>query len=156
MESFGMSHPIDQIDNSATMPLQMEHDGQMSSGRSQGDVHLGNSESQARRALPNSLIASHRGPVTLLRLSRPAKRNALDDATIAGIESFFSDPPEQTRAITLHGEGKQFSADVDLSSVTDTRALASVRFSLAQDFYHEKFLPSGAVTAIGEIHRQVA
>jgi hypothetical protein len=28
--------------------------------------------------------------------------------------------------------------------------------SLAQDFYHEKFSPSGAVTAIGEIHRQVA
>jgi hypothetical protein len=93
MESFGMSHPIDQTDNSRTKPLQMEHDGQMSSGRSQGDVRLENCDSQARRVLPNSLIASHRGPVTLLRLSCPAKRNALDAATIAGIESFFSDPP---------------------------------------------------------------
>ncbi len=88
-----MSHLIDQLDNSRTKPLQMEHDGQMSSGRSQSDVRLENCESRARRVLANSLIANQRGPVTLLRLSRPAKRNALDDATIAGIESFFGDPP---------------------------------------------------------------
>ena len=93
MESFDMSHPIDQIENSRTKPLQMEHDGQMSSGRSQSDVPLENWESQAGPVLPNSLIASQRGPLTLLRLSCPAKRNALDDATIAGIESFFSEPP---------------------------------------------------------------
>ncbi len=111
-----MSHPIDQIDDARTKPLQIENDGQTSSDH-------------ARRALPNSLIASQRGPVTLLRLSRPAKRNAMDDATIAGIESFFSDPPEQTRAIVLHGEGKHFSAGVDLSAVIDVSALASVRRS---------------------------
>jgi hypothetical protein len=129
MESFDMSHPIDQIDNSATMPLQMEHDGQMRPDRSQSDGPLENWESQAGQVLPNSLIANQRGPVTLLRLSRPAKRNALDDATIAGIEAFFSDPPEETRAIILHAEGKHFSAGVDLSSVTDTRAPTSVRRS---------------------------
>ena len=88
-----MSHPIDQIDKVRTKPLQIENDGQKSSGQSQGDVRLEYCESPARRVLPNSLIASQRGPVTLLRLSRPAKRNALDDATIAGIESFFRDRP---------------------------------------------------------------
>jgi hypothetical protein len=40
MERFGMSHPIDQIDNPHTKPLQMEHGGQKSSGRSQSDVPL--------------------------------------------------------------------------------------------------------------------
>src|SRR5258707_9673105 len=122
MGSFGMFHPIDQIENSRTKPLQMEHDGQMSSGRSQSDVRLENCESRARRVLANSLIANQRGPVTLLRLSRPAKRNALDDATIAGIESFFGDPPEETRAIILHGEGKHFSAGADLSAFADISA----------------------------------
>src|SRR6267142_5556465 len=102
MKSFDMSHPIDQIDNSRTRPLQMEHDGQMRPDRSQSDAPLENWEGQAGQVLPNSLIANQRGPVTLLRLSRPAKRNALDDATIAGIEAFFSDPPEETRAIILH------------------------------------------------------
>jgi hypothetical protein len=33
-----MSHPIDQIDHSRTKLLRMEHDGQMSSGRSQIDA----------------------------------------------------------------------------------------------------------------------
>ena len=93
MERFDMSRPMDQIDNSSTKPLQTEHHGQMSSRRSQSDVRLENCESQARRDLPTSLTASQHGPVTLLRLSRPAKRNALDDATIAGIESFFRDRP---------------------------------------------------------------
>ena len=85
---------IDQRDTSRTKPLQVEHGGQMSSGRSKNDVRPENCESQAKRILPNSLIASQRGPLTLLRLSCPAKRNALDDTTMAGIESFFSDPPE--------------------------------------------------------------
>jgi len=66
-----MSRPIDQIDNSRTKPLLMEHDGQMSSDRSQSDVRL--DETQARQILPNSLIANQRGRVTLLRLSRPPK-----------------------------------------------------------------------------------
>jgi hypothetical protein len=93
MGSFDTSRPIDQIDNSRTKPFQMEHDRQMSSGRSKSDVRLENCVRQTRRILPNTLIASQRGPVTPLRLSRPVKRNALDDATIAGTESFFSDPP---------------------------------------------------------------
>ena len=37
-KSFDMSHPTDQIDNSRTKQLQMEHDGKMSSDRSQSDV----------------------------------------------------------------------------------------------------------------------
>jgi len=58
MESFDMWHPIDRIDKVRTKPLQIENDGQMSSGRSQTDASMENSESQARRVLPNSLIAS--------------------------------------------------------------------------------------------------
>ena len=77
----------------------------MSSYQSQSDVRPEGCESRARRVLPDSLIASQRGSVTLLRRSRAAKRNAQDDPTIAGIESFFSDPPKETRAIVLHGEG---------------------------------------------------
>jgi hypothetical protein len=51
----------------------MEHDGQMSSDRSHGDVRLENCDPEARRILPNSLIANQHGRVTLLRLSRPPK-----------------------------------------------------------------------------------
>jgi enoyl-CoA hydratase/carnithine racemase len=124
MERLAMSHPLDQIDHS---PLQMARDGQESSGRSQNGG--GTISGEARRVLPNSLIASQRGPITLLRLSRPAKRNALDGTTIAGIETFFSDPPAETRAVVLHGEGTHFSAGADLSAFTDTGAQARILFS---------------------------
>jgi hypothetical protein len=55
-----MSRPPDQLDNSHTKPLQMEHHEQISSDRSQTDGRPENSESQARQFLPNSLIASQR------------------------------------------------------------------------------------------------
>ena len=55
-----MSRPTDQLDNSHTKPLQMEHHEQISSDRSQTDGRPENSESQARQFLPNSLIASQR------------------------------------------------------------------------------------------------
>jgi hypothetical protein len=55
-----MSRSTDQLDNSHTKPLQMEHHEHISSDRSQTDGRPGNSESQARQFLPNSLIASQR------------------------------------------------------------------------------------------------
>jgi hypothetical protein len=104
-----MFHPIDQLDNTRTKPLQMEHDGQMSSDRSHGDVRLENCETQARWILPNSLIANQRGRVTLLRLSRPPKEMP---STIRRSPASTSSAirRSKTRAVILHGEGKHFLA----------------------------------------------
>src|SRR5260370_38991530 len=80
-----------------------------------------NSENTAEaiHTLPDCLSVSREGPVTLLRLSRPAKRNALDRDMIAGIEAFFRSPPDGTRAVVLHGECSNFSAALDLSNVAE-------------------------------------
>jgi hypothetical protein len=43
-----------------------------------------NGANQKTQNLPDSVVVSQRGAVTLVRLSRPAKRNALDVETIAG------------------------------------------------------------------------
>src|SRR4051794_3215438 len=88
------------------------------------------------RALPASLAASQRGPITVLRLSRPTKRNALDRAMIAGIEAFFSDPPEGVGAVVLHGEGKHFSAGLDLSTLVDPHESAGIELTRA---WHRAF-----------------
>src|SRR5690349_11522840 len=56
-----------------------------------------------------------RGAVALARLARPEKRNAINDALIDEIEALFRAPPEDARAIVLHGEGGHFSAGLDLS-----------------------------------------
>ena len=58
-------------------------------------------EPDTATALPRTLHVEQHGPVAVLRLSRPGKRNALNDAAINGIERFFGEPPPGTRAIVL-------------------------------------------------------
>jgi (methylthio)acryloyl-CoA hydratase len=70
-------------------------------------------------ALPPSLQADRRGPVAHLRLSRPEKRNALDDETVAGLHRFFTALPADIGAVVLSAEGEHFSAGLDLSDISD-------------------------------------
>lgn len=70
--------------------------------------------------LPPSLACEMEGPVAVLRLCRPAKRNALNIEMIDAIRRFFTDPPRDARAVVLHGEGEHFSAGLDLSDITGT------------------------------------
>ena len=51
--------------------------------------------------LPPSLQAERHGAVAVLRLNRAAKRNALDDTMVAGLESFFSALPDDIRAVVV-------------------------------------------------------
>ena len=71
--------------------------------------------------LPSSLTATRRGPVAHIRLTRSEKRNALDDATVLGLESFFTRLPKDIRAVVLTGDGDHFSAGLDLSEVAEQR-----------------------------------
>ena len=54
--------------------------------------------------LPPSLTAKRRGNIAILRLSRPQKRNAIDDTTVLGLETFFGALPKDIKAVVLHGE----------------------------------------------------
>ena len=64
--------------------------------------------------LPASLTAKRQGNIAILRLSRPQKRNALDDTTVLGIEAFFDALPKDIKAVVVHGQGDHFSAGLDL------------------------------------------
>jgi len=65
------------------------------------------------------LHTEHHGPVTHLRLSRPAKRNAINDALIAAIHTAFINLPESTRVVVMSGDGEHFCAGLDLSEVRE-------------------------------------
>ena len=69
--------------------------------------------------LPASVTAELRGEIALVRLSRPQKRNALDDETVFGLETFFQELPAAVKAVVLHGEGDHFSAGLDLNELTE-------------------------------------
>jgi (methylthio)acryloyl-CoA hydratase len=86
--------------------------------------------------LPRSLTLHRDGPVAVLRLARPAKRNALDDATVLGLETFFSSPPPDVRAVVLDAEGDHFCAGLDLAELGATDAVAGVEHSR---FWHRVF-----------------
>jgi (methylthio)acryloyl-CoA hydratase len=72
--------------------------------------------------LPGSIRAEKDGPVLVVRLCRAEKRNALDDAAIAGLERTFGAIPEGIRAAVLTAEGSHFSAGVDLAELSDRDA----------------------------------
>jgi (methylthio)acryloyl-CoA hydratase len=76
----------------------------------------------ARVLLPPSLQFERygvEGEVGVLRLSRPAKRNALNDPTVLGVEAFFSAPPAGIKAVVLDAEGPHFCAGLDLSELSE-------------------------------------
>jgi enoyl-CoA hydratase/carnithine racemase len=65
----------------------------------------------------------------VLTLSRAHKRNAVDDTTVRGLESFFQSPPDGVRVVVLHGEGDHFCAGLDLSSLSAASAEAGLHHS---------------------------
>ena len=62
---------------------------------------MSDSKHETADRLPPSLHFEQRGAVGILRLSRPHKRNALDDATIRGIEDFFAAVRDDIKAVVL-------------------------------------------------------
>jgi enoyl-CoA hydratase/carnithine racemase len=54
------------------------------------------------------------GAIAQLTFCRSEKRNAINDALLFGLRSFFSDPPQCVRVVILKGEGGHFSSGLDL------------------------------------------
>ena len=69
------------------------------------------------------------GSVLVVRLSRPSKRNALNDGMVDALESVFSAIPEGTGAVVLQGAGEHFSAGLDLSELTERDAMQGLMHS---------------------------
>jgi len=104
--------------------------------------------------LPESLRAERQGAVAILRLARPHKRNALNDETVAGIETFFSELPDGIGAVLLAGEGEHFSAGLDLGELAEldiTQGIAHSRF------WHRAFekIQFGKVPTVAVLHGAV-
>jgi enoyl-CoA hydratase/carnithine racemase len=75
--------------------------------------------------------------------NRPAKRNAINDATLRALDAFFSDIPKSVRAIVLSGEGGHFSAGLDLSEQSEREAQEVLRHSRSWHAIMDKIQLSG-------------
>ena len=69
------------------------------------------------------------GEILQVRLSRPQKRNAINDETILQLEEVFSNIPTGVKCAVMYGEGKHFSAGLDLSELTERDAIQGVYHS---------------------------
>jgi (methylthio)acryloyl-CoA hydratase len=68
------------------------------------------------------LSVEHRGPIAVICLRRPEKRNAINDALIAEIAQAFQTLPASAKAAVIHGEGPHFCAGLDLSELSERDA----------------------------------
>jgi (methylthio)acryloyl-CoA hydratase len=69
--------------------------------------------------LPASLKATRQGAVGMLWLARSEKRNALDDRTILGIDTYFTSVADDIKVVVLAAEGADFSAGLDLGEIKE-------------------------------------
>ena len=89
-----------------------------------------------------------------VRLNRPAKRNALNDALIAELHAAFVNLPDAVNVIVLSGEGEHFSAGLDLSELTERSVADGLMHSRA---WHAAFeqIQFGRVPVIAVLHGAV-
>jgi (methylthio)acryloyl-CoA hydratase len=69
------------------------------------------------------------GEIAVIRLARPAKRNAINDALVLGLRDLFQGMPDAARAAVIAGEGEHFCAGLDLSELRERDAAEGLKHS---------------------------
>ena len=94
------------------------------------------------------------GSVAVVRLTRPTKRNALNDRLIASLRHIFENLPQEARAAVVAGDGDHFCAGLDLSELKERDA--------GEGLYHSRSwhtaldrVQSGNVPVIAALHGAV-
>ncbi|HEX2539454.1 MAG TPA: crotonase/enoyl-CoA hydratase family protein [Caldimonas sp.] len=89
-----------------------------------------------------------------VRLSRPAKRNAINDGLIGELHRAFAGLPADARAVVLSGEGEHFCAGLDLSELSERSVAEAVVHSRS---WHAAFeqVQFGRVPVVAALHGAV-
>lgn len=108
----------------------------------------------APREIPASVELQIDGDIAIVHLNRPDRRNAIDDATVHGLEWAFQSLPERVRAVVIAGRGGHFSAGLDLSEVTETDVAGGIAHSRS---WHRAFeaIEYGRVPVVSVTHGAV-
>jgi enoyl-CoA hydratase len=68
-----------------------------------------------------------RGPVAVVTIDRPERRNAVDHATLEALATALAEAPADLRVLVLTGAGGHFCAGADLTAVEDAGFTALLR-----------------------------
>mgnify|MGYP006268753329 CR=1 FL=1 len=94
------------------------------------------------------------GDIAIIRLTRPSKRNALNDALIASVKYIFENLPSNTKAAVIDGEGEHFCAGLDLSEIKERDAAEGMFHSRSWHIALER-LQYGPVPVVASLHGAV-
>ena len=94
------------------------------------------------------------GAIVHIRLARPGKRNALNDALVEQLRSTFAGLPEAARAVVLSGEGDHFCAGLDLGELGERSVAEGILHSRS---WHAAFeqIQFGRVPVVAVLHGAV-
>ena len=92
--------------------------------------------------------------VAVIRLTRPAKRNALNDALVLAIRDTFDGLPASVRAAVITGDGDHFCAGLDLSELKERDAGQGLHHSRMWHAALER-VQYGPVPVIAALHGAV-
>src|SRR5579862_8936048 len=94
------------------------------------------------------------GEVAIVRLDRPAKRNALSDETVLALEATFLGFAPNVKAAVLYGAGKHFSAVLDLSELVEKSLSEAIDHAR---MWHRAFeaIEFGRVPVVSALHGAV-
>ena len=95
-----------------------------------------------------------RGDIAVIRLTRPTKRNALNDALIASLRHIFENLPDNTKAAVIAGDGDHFCAGLDLSDLKERDAGQGMHHSRSWHYALER-LQYGPVPVVAALHGAV-
>ena len=94
------------------------------------------------------------GDVLAIRLMRPAKRNAINDALVAQLHTAFVNLPVDAKAVVLSGEGDHFCAGLDLSELGERTTAEGIWHSRSWHSAFEK-IQFGRVPVVAVLHGAV-
>ena len=92
--------------------------------------------------------------VAVIRLTRPSKRNALNDALVLAIRDTFDGLPASVRAAVITGDGDHFCAGLDLSELKERDAGQGLHHSRMWHAALER-VQYGPVPVIAALHGAV-
>ena len=94
------------------------------------------------------------GDIAVIRLTRPAKRNALNDSLISSIRHLFETMPSHARAAVIAGDGEHFCAGLDLGDIKEQDAVQGMHHSRSWHYALER-VQQGPVPVVAALHGAV-
>jgi (methylthio)acryloyl-CoA hydratase len=101
--------------------------------------------------MSENIIVTQEDEILFVKINRPAKRNAVNDALILGLEQVFSNIPTGVKCAIICGEGDHFSAGLDLSELKERDIIEGLNHSRMWHRALEK-IQFGSVPVVAVLH----